>query len=61
MPRRGPITGGCDEGSALSLLTRQQDRDLRAKAWRHVRRINAKVARSVWVKHRENAVSATEG
>jgi hypothetical protein len=36
----------------ISMLTREQDRALRAKAWRHVRSINAKVARKVWLAHR---------
>lgn len=42
--------GGCDGLS--SVLTREQDRALRAKAWRHVRRINPAVARRVWRNHR---------
>jgi hypothetical protein len=36
----------------LSLLTREKVRSLRAQAWRHVRRINPKIARKVWAEHR---------
>ena len=46
--RRGTFVGGTGENGPLSFLTREQDRALRAKAWRHVRRINPKVARRVW-------------
>jgi hypothetical protein len=53
MGRRGPMAGGTDEGSLISILTRKQDRALRAKAWRHVRRINSEIARRVWVAHRD--------
>lgn len=44
--------GGRDGDSLSSVLTREQDRSLRAKAWRHVRRINPTVARRVWRNHR---------
>lgn len=41
---------------AASIITevvdRQQDRDLRAAAWRHCRRINAHTARRIWRAHR---------
>lgn len=43
---------GDDSDSLASMLTREQDRALRAKAWRHVRRINPMVARRVWRAHR---------
>jgi len=41
-----------DEQSVLGLLTREQDRKLRAAAWRHVRRINPVVARRIWIARR---------
>lgn len=40
------------EGGPLSVLSREQERRFRAMAWRHVRRINPKVARRVWRNHR---------
>jgi len=52
MSRRGTAVGGIDESGPMSFLTRAQDRALRAKAWRYVRRINPQVARRVWRKHR---------
>lgn len=52
LSRRGPCAGGCDESGVISILTRKQDRALRAKAWRHVRKINAEIARKVYA-HRE--------
>ena len=52
MGRRGPMAGGTDEGSLMALLSREDDRRLRAQAWRHIRRINPTVTRTVWVKHR---------
>lgn len=55
MGRRGPMAGGTDAGSIVSILTRKQDRALRARAWRHVRRINAEIARRVWATHRERS------
>lgn len=55
MGRRDPMAGGTDEGSLISILTRQQDRALRARAWRHVRRINSEIARRVWKTHRERS------
>ena len=47
----GVKTGEAKEdctGGLLECLTPEQARRLRAKAWRHVRRINSKVAREVW-------------
>src|SRR6185312_11287788 len=47
----GVKTGEAKEdctGGLLECLTPEQARRLRAKAWRHVRRINPKVAREVW-------------
>lgn len=44
--------GGRDGDSLSSVLTREQDRMLRAKAWRHVHRINPAIARRVWKGHR---------
>lgn len=43
---------GTNEGSLLAILTREDDRRLRAQAWRHVHRINAAIARRVWRNHR---------
>jgi len=37
---------------AFTLLTRAQDRRLRALAWRHIHRINPAVARRLWRKVR---------
>jgi len=39
---------------AFTLLTRAQDRRLRALAWKHIRRINPQTARALWrkVRHR---------
>jgi len=37
---------------AFTLLTRAQDRRLRAMAWKHLRRINPKIARQLWRKVR---------
>ena len=48
----GGYQTGKDECSWLGFLDRDDERRLRAKAWRHVRRINPKVAREVWSKHR---------
>lgn len=48
VPRAYPNSRYGAEG-CLSLLTREQDRRLRAAAWRHVRRIHARVARRIWV------------
>lgn len=41
-----------DEESALTLLRPEDARRLRAKAWRHLRRINAVKARKLWAKIR---------
>lgn len=43
---------GVDDNSLAALLTREQDRALRAKAWRHVHKINPAAARRVWRNHR---------
>ena len=48
----GGYQTGKDESSWLGFLNREDERRLRAKAWRHVRRINPKVARAVWRRHR---------
>lgn len=45
---RGPVY----EKPSIIILTREQDRRLRAQAWRHVRRINARIAREVYAKAR---------
>lgn len=37
--------------SPLTFLTREDDRRLRAKAWRHVRRIDPSEARRIWRAH----------
>lgn len=50
----GGYQTGKDESSWLGFLSREDERKLRAKAWRHVRRINPAIARSVWVKHRKS-------
>lgn len=42
-----------DEQSVLGLLTREQDRKLRAAAWRHVRRLNPITARRIWIARRK--------
>lgn len=50
--RRGGAYGAyataVEDNSMLSLLTREQERRLRAQAWRHVRRINPKAAENIW-------------
>lgn len=38
--------------SPLSILNPVHARKLRAKAWRHVRRINPTIARRIWLAHR---------
>lgn len=47
-PRGKPQETAIADESPFTLLTREQDRALRAKAWRHVHRINPAVARRVW-------------
>lgn len=48
----GGYQTGKDESSWLGFLDREEERRLRAKAWRHVRRINPRIAREVWLRHR---------
>lgn len=48
----GAYGGSRDEDGLASILTREDDRRLRAQAWRHVRRINPAIARQVWRAHR---------
>ena len=40
-----------EQYSPMTLLSREDDRRLRAKAWRHVRRINPSEARRIWRDH----------
>jgi hypothetical protein len=40
------------ESSPLTLLRREDERRLRAKAWRHIRRLDRTRARRIWVKVR---------
>lgn len=41
-----------EQSSALSCLNREQERRFRAMAWRHIRRINPRIARQIWMRHR---------
>lgn len=52
MKPRDPYFTPGERESALTLLSREDERRLRAQAWRHIRRINAKVAREIWARHR---------
>lgn len=49
----GGYQTGKDETSCLGFLRREDERRLRAKAWRHVRRINPRIARAIWIRHRK--------
>lgn len=40
-----------EEYSPMTLLTREDERRLRAEAWRYVRRINSAAARRIWRAH----------
>lgn len=40
-----------EQYSPMTILSREDDRRLRAKAWRHVHRINPAVARQIWRAH----------
>lgn len=55
-----PYVYETQEDSVLGLLTREQCRELRACAWRHVRRINPAAARKVWSMRRAAKRDANE-
>lgn len=52
MNARAPYFTASEQESPLAVLDPADARNLRAKAWRHIRRINSQTARRIWLAHR---------